>query len=791
MQISEQWLREWVNPSLNAQQLGHQMTMAGLEVDALKPVAPAFNNVLVGEVLSAEPHPQADRLRVTKVSIGSGEPLQIVCGAANVRAGLKVCVATFGAKLPGGFEIGKAKLRGVESFGMLCAAQELGLEPPTEGLLELPADAPVGANLRDYLNLDDNLIELGITPNRGDCLSIAGMAREVATFNRLSVCVPEILPVAAQSADAPLVKLDSTDCPRYLGRIIRGINPAAATPEWMARRLERGGIRPLSLVVDVTNYVLLELGQPMHAFDLAKIDGGIVVRKAKAGEALALLNGQTVELRDDTLVIADHAKALAMAGIMGGNDSAVTDATTDILLESAFFQPLAVAGKARSYGLHTDSSHRFERGVDFALQRQAIERATALIVAAAGGVPGEVVEAVQADSLPVRAPIRLRPARVEKVLGFGMVAADIEDILTRLGMVLQADGEGWLVTPPSWRFDMSIEADLIEELARVHGYDNLPTRAPRNSVMLAPRAEARTIAELQDFLVGQGYQEAITFSFVDPKIQEILDPGQAVLPLANPLSSELSVMRTTLWAGLLNAVAWNQNRQQPRVRLFEVGSRFIPQADGSLHQEAMLAGVITDSLLPEGWANGKAKTDFFDIKANVEGILALTATSDRVEFKAGYHPALHPGQSAEIVDNAGKVIGRVGKLHPQVQQRLDLQGAVFVFELSLEPLLQAHVPAFRELSRFPGVRRDLAIVLDAAIESAEVLKTVRAAAGELLQDVWLFDVYQGAGIPDGKRSLAIGTQWQHNDRTLQDDEVKSGVQAVLSALEQTFNAVLR
>lgn len=791
MQISEQWLRDWVNPSLNAQQLGHQMTMAGLEVDALKPVAPAFNNVVVGEVLSAEPHPQADRLRVTRVSVGSGEPLQIVCGAANVRAGLKVCVATFGAKLPGGFEIGKAKLRGVESFGMLCAAQELGLEPPTEGLLELPVDAPVGLNLRDYLNLDDNLIELGITPNRGDCLSIAGLAREVATFNRLSVSAPEIAAVAAQSAEAPTVALESTDCPRYLGRIIRGINPAAVTPEWMARRLERGGVRPLSLVVDVTNYVLLELGQPMHAFDLAKVDGGIVVRKARAGESLALLNGQAVELRDDTLVIADHAKALAMAGIMGGNDSAVTDATTDILLESAFFQPLAVAGKARSYGLHTDSSHRFERGVDFALQRQAIERATALIVAAAGGVPGVVVEAVQADSLPVRAPIRLRPARVEKVLGFGMAAADIEDILRRLGMQLQSDGEGWLVTPPSWRFDMSIEADLIEELARVHGYDNLPTRAPRNSVMLAPRAEARTIAELQDFLVGQGYQEAITFSFVDPKIQEILDPGQAVLLLANPLSSELSVMRTTLWAGLLNAVAWNQNRQQPRVRLFEVGSRFIPQADGSLHQEAMLAGVITDSLLPEGWANGKAKTDFFDIKANVEGILALTATSDRVEFKAGSHPALHPGQSAVIVDNAGKVIGRVGKLHPQVQQSLDLQGVVFVFELALEPLLQAHVPAFRELSRFPGVRRDLAIVLDAAIESAEVLKTVRSAAGELLQDVWLFDVYQGAGIPDGKRSLAIGTQWQHNDRTLQDDEVKSGVQAVLTALEQTFNAVLR
>ena len=429
--------------------------------------------------------------------------------------------------------------------------------------------------------------------------------------------------------------------------------------------------------------------------------------------------------------------------------------------------------------------------MDFELPRRAIERATALILAAAGGVAGEVMEALDPSGLPARAPIRLRAARVEKVLGFALAAADIADILTRLGMPPVAEGGDWLVTPPSWRFDMSIEADLIEELARVHGYDNLPTRAPRNTVQLAPRAEVCGTAALQHYLVSQGYQEAITFSFVDPKIQNILEPGVPVLPLANPLSSELSVMRTTLWAGLLNAVAWNQNRQQSRVRLFEVGSRFVPRADGSLLQETMLSGVMTDTLLPEGWANGKAKCDFFDIKANVEGILALTAASDRVEFKAGSHSALHPGQSADLVLANGQCIGRVGKLHPTVQQSLDLQGVVFVFELSLAALQQARVPSFRELSRFPGVRRDLAIVLDAAIESAEVLKTVRAAAGELLQDVWLFDVYQGAGIADGKRSLAIGTQWQHKDRTLQDEEVKLGVQSVLSALERDFAAVLR
>lgn len=791
MQFSEQWLREWVDPSLSPKELGHQMTMAGLEVDALNAVAPLFDKVLVGEVLAVEPHPQADRLRVTKVSTGEGEPLQIVCGAANVRPGLKVPVATLGAKLPGGFEISKAKLRGVESFGMLCASQELGLEPPTEGLLELPADAPVGQSIRTYLELDDNLFELGITPNRGDCLSITGLAREVATFNQLTVKTPDFAPVAPASAERISVRLESEDCPRYLGRIIRSVNTRAVTPVWMARRLERSGIRPISFIVDVTNYVLLELGQPMHAFDLARLKGGIVVRKARAGESLALLNGQTVELRPDTLVIADESVPLAMAGIMGGEPSSVTDDTADILLESAFFAPLAVAGKARSYGLHTDSSHRFERGVDFTLQRRAIERASELILATAGGIAGEVVEAVTESALPVRAPIRLRAARIEKVLGFTLPPVMIEDILTRLGMAPVADDEGWMVTPPSWRFDMAIEADLIEELARVHGYDNLPTRAPRNSVQLAPRAEAATADLLKQYLVGQGYQEAITFSFVDPKVQAVLDPSAPVLPLANPISSELSVMRTTLWAGLLGAVAWNQNRQQARVRLFETGSRFQPRADGSLHQETMLAGVITDAVQPEGWANGKAKADFFDIKANVEGILALTAASDRVKFKAGSHPALHPGQAAEIVLDTGEVIGRVGKLHPQVQQRLDLQGVVFVFELSLEPLLQARVPVFRELSKFPGVRRDLAIVLDAAIESAEVLKTARAAAGELLQDVWLFDVYQGVGIPDGKRSLAIGTSWQHKDRTLQDEEVKAGVQSVLTALEREFGAVLR
>ena len=792
MQISESWLREWVNPSqLNTQQLGHQLTMAGLEVDALQPIAPAFTGVFVGEVVAVEPHPQADRLRVTTVNVGQAENLQIVCGAANVRAGLKVPVATIGAVLPNDFAIKRAKLRGVESFGMLCAAQELGLSPETDGLLELPADAPIGMSIREYLHLDDYTMEFGITPNRGDCLSVLGMAREVSAFNGLPLTWPSIPSVPATLQDRLPISLQADACPRYVGRVIKGIQANAASPEWLVRKLARSGIASLGAVVDVTNYVLMELGQPMHAFDLNKIEGGIVVRQAQAGEQLTLLNKQTIELRADSLVIADQEKALALAGIMGGNDSAVSDTTVDIFLESAFFQPLALAGKARSYGLHTDSSHRFERGVDFNLPRLAIERATQLILAIAGGQAGEVLEATLEQALPTRQAIELRVAKVQQVLGFALTAEQTETMLTALGMNVVAQEGGWLVTAPSYRFDISIEADLIEELARVYGYDNLPTQQPQLAFELAAQDEAVSSQRIKELLVALDYQEAITFSFVDPKLQQILDPQAPTLSLANPLSSELSTMRTTLWTGLLNAVAYNQNRQQSRIRLFEVGSRFVPQADGSLQQDMMVAGVITGNVLAEAWANKSTHVDFFDLKGNVEAILALTGNSDRVSFKAAQHPALHTGQTASLVDEQGQVVGYLGKLHPLVQQKLDLEGAVYVFELLLAPLLAAKLPKFKELSRFPSLRRDIAIVLDATIAADSVLATARAAGSELLQNVWLFDVYQGTGIAEGKRSLAIGTHWQHNDRTLQDEEVKAGVQAIVDALAQQHNAVLR
>ncbi len=791
MQISEQWLREWANPALTAQQLAHQLTMAGLEVDALQAIAPPFNHVVVGEIIAVEPHPQADRLRVTTVNVGQAEALSIVCGAANARVGIKIPVAMIGAVLPNNIVIKQAKLRGIESFGMLCASQELGLSPETQGLLELPADAPIGQSIRDYLQLDDNTIEFGITPNRGDCLSVNGMAREVSAFNQLALTPPVISQVSVTCPDVISVDLKSNACPRYIGRIIKSVNANAASPAWLVTKLARSGIASLGAVVDVTNYVLIELGQPMHAFDLSKVQGGIVVREARVGESLTLLNKQSIDLRTDSLVIADHEKPLALAGIMGGLDSAVSDTTTDLLLESAFFQPLALAGKARSYGLHTDSSHRFERGVDFQLQQQAIERATQLIIDIAGGQAGALIEAILPEALPTRSAIHLRLAKVTQLLGFSLAAEQIVDILQRLGMAVTTLADGWSVTAPSYRFDISIEADLIEEIARVYGYDNLPAQKPRFAFELAPQAEATSEQQIKELLVGMGYQEAITFSFVDPKQQKILAPEQATLTLANPLSSDLSTMRTTLWAGLLNAVAYNQNRQQSRVRLFEVGSRFVVQADGSLVQEMMLAGVATGDVLAEGWTNKSAAIDFFDIKGNVESILALTGTSDTVRFKTAQHHALHPGQTAALENSEGQVIGYLGKLHPQVQQSLDLQGTVYVFELVLAPLLQAKLPKFSELSRFPGLRRDLAVVLDASIECAEVLKTARAAGSELLQGVWLFDVYQGTGIVEGKRSLAIGTHWQHNDRTLQDEEVKAGLQAIVDALTHHHQAVLR
>ncbi|HEX6592183.1 MAG TPA: phenylalanine--tRNA ligase subunit beta [Moraxellaceae bacterium] len=790
MQFSEKWLREWVDPALDTEAFGHQLTMAGLEVDAIAPVAAAFTNVLVGEVLEVVPHPDADKLRVTKVSTGS-ETLQIVCGAANVRPGLRVPVATVGAELPGGLKIKQAKLRGVESSGMLCSEEELGLAATADGLMELPADAPVGQSIREYLQLDDHIIELGITPNRGDCLSLRGLAREAGVLNRLPVRAPQIDAVPAVHDETLAVTLQAAQaCPNYAGRVISGVDARAATPLWMVEKLRRAGIRSISAVVDVTNYVLVELGQPMHAFDKAKLSGGIVVRQAHEGESLELLDGQTVKLRADTLVIADSEKALAMAGIMGGQGTAVGDDTRDIFLESAFFAPLAVAGKARSYGLHTDSSHRFERGVDFALQVEAIERATGLILAICGGQPGPVTVATAAGELPSRTAIGLRASRIRQLLGIELAATEVEDILGRLGLKVEKADAGWKVTPPSWRFDISIEVDLIEELARIHGYDNFPSSVPQAALRLSPQSETRPgEGRLKRLLVDLGWQEAITMSFVEPGLLSRFDPASTPLALANPISADLSVMRTTLWAGLIKALQYNQNRQQGRVRLFETGLRFVPGKDG-LVQERMLSGVACGSLAQELWSNSKKTLDLFDIKGNIEALFALLGASDRVAYKVAEHPALHPGQTAEIVTE-GRQLGWLGRLHPRLQDDLGLTGPVYLFEICLDVLPEGRLPVASELSRFPEVRRDIAVLASRQVAAAELMAVVREAAGAELRDSRLFDVYEGQGVADGMRSLAIAMVWQHPERTLQEEEVQGRVEAVVALLKARFGVTLR
>jgi phenylalanyl-tRNA synthetase beta chain len=798
MQFSEKWLREWVNPALDTQAFGHQLTMAGLEVDAIEPVAAAFTQVLIGEVLEVAPHPDADKLRITKVSIGA-EILQIVCGAANVRVGLRIPVATVGAELPNGLKIKEAKLRGVESFGMLCSEAELGLAETANGLMELPTDAPVGKSIREYLQLDDNVIELGITPNRGDCLSLRGLAREAGVLNKLPVTAPKTSVVVAAHQSVLSVALEAAEaCPHYVGRLLHGVNVKAVSPLWLTEKLRRSGIRSINPVVDVTNYVLLELGQPMHAFDAKKLVGGIVVRMAREAEPLVLLDGQTVSLRADTLVIADAEKALAMAGIMGGQDSAVGDSTQNIFLESAFFAPLAIAGKARSYSLHTDSSHRFERGVDFTLQVEAIERATALIIDICGGQSGPVTIAKSEPHIPVLLPITLRAARIEGLLGIVLPAAEVEDILSRLGMKVETVGAGWHVMPPTWRFDISIEVDLIEELARIHGYNNFPKTLPQGALRLTPQSETQlNEGRIKRLLVDLGYQEAITMSFVEPGLLAKFDPETKPLALANPISADLSVMRTTLWAGLVKALQYNQNRQQSRIRLFETGLRFVPGKTG-LVQERMLAGVAYGNLLPELWSNSKKSVDFFDIKGNIQSLFALLGASDRVAFKPASHPALHPGQTAEVVLNemtAGEIeprrMGWVGRLHPVLADSLGLIGPVYLFEVCLEALPDGRLPVASELSRFPEVRRDIAVLADRQLAAEVLLSAVKEAAGPALRDCRLFDVYEGPGVAEGQRSVAIGMVWQHAERTLQEEEVQAHVQAVVGLLKTRCGVTLR
>jgi phenylalanyl-tRNA synthetase beta chain len=808
MQFSELWLREWANPALETQELVDQITMAGLEVDAIEAAAGEFSGIVVGQILSFEQHPDADKLNVCKVSDGS-EEFQIVCGAPNVREGMKIPFAKIKAVLPGDFKIKKAKLRGVESFGMLCAEEELGLADKSDGLWDLPADAPLGTCMREYLGLtrdgrDDKIIDVDLTPNRGDCLSIAGLSREVGVLNKVDVTTPTIEAVVATIDDVIDVQLQAPDaCPRYVGRIIKGINIKAASPLWMQEKLRRSGIRSIDPVVDVTNFILLELGQPMHAFDLAKLDGGIVVRKAVQDETLVLLDDQEIKLNSDTLVIADNSKALAMAGVMGGAESGVNAETTqDILLESAYFNPISIAGKARNFGLHTDSSHRFERGVDFELQRTAIERATALLLDIVGGEAGPVVEKTSAADLPSCAEITLVEASIEKMLGLTIAASEVEEILTRLGMNLSkinSDGmSGWKVIAPSYRFDMEIEADLIEELARIYGYNRLPVRTPTAATPLLPVPENElAMKDVRRQLVGRGYQEAITYSFVDPTTQKLLDPEVAPLALANPISADLSVMRTNLWAGLVQTAVHNIKRQQPRVRLFETGLSFVPQPgkdpsnlDESLVQDPKLGMLLTGTRTEQSWSEGEQNVDFFDLKGDFESLIARTGSQARYTFVPAEHPALQPGQTASIHLD-GVAVGWIGALHPNLAKPLGLKQAVYLLEISLKAVRQVEVPTFKPLSKFPGMSRDLALVVTDNTSVADVMSLIREKAGDYLIKLNLFDIYQGKGIDPDRKSLALGLTWQHPSRTLNEEEVNEAVDNILAHLADRIDAQLR
>ena len=794
MKFSESWLREWVNPAISSDELSAQLTMAGLEVDDVTDVAAKFSNVVVGEVVECGPHPDADKLQVTKINVGEDELIDIVCGAKNCRQGLKVAVAKVGAVLPGDFKIKKAKLRGQPSFGMLCSFSELGMQDDSDGILELPTDAPIGTDVREYLQLNDVTIDVDLTANRADCLGLKGLARETAVLNKMDVTEPAISPAPVTIEDTVAIKLSAPQaCPRYLGRVIKGININAATPLWMSEKLRRSGVRSIDAVVDVTNYVLLELGHPMHAFDLSKIEGSIDVRMPTADEKLTLLDGNEVTLNSDTLVISDDVKALAMAGIFGGQDSGVSDSSEDIFLESAFFAPLAIAGQSRKYGLHTDASHRYERGVDPQLQFDAIERATNLLLEIVGGQAGPIVEAVSNDDLPTAKSIELRRSRLDRIIGISIGDDEVTEILTRLGITTTVTATGWACESPSYRFDIKIESDLIEEVARVFGYNNIPNVSPSATLVMSSHQEKKLdVRSLRNVLVTRGFNEAITYSFVDPKKQQVLFPTLDAKVLPHPISADMSVMRVSLWTGLLQAMSNNQKRQQGRVRLFETGLRFYPNesSEHGISQDPMIAGVISGGISDEHWDIDSRASDFFDLKGDLEALMELSADIEQFEFKKANIDALHPGQSAEIFVN-DESVGFIGAIHPQHEKALGLNGRTIVFEITQAALLQRKLPESFAQSKFQSNRRDIALVVKEEVNAKDVIKIIQNVGENQLVGINLFDVYRGQGIEDGYKSLAIALTLQDATRTLEDKDIALVVEKAVEAANESFGATLR
>lgn len=795
MKFSENWLREWTSPEWDSNTLAEELSLAGLEVDDVEPVAGDFTNVVVGHVLSVEKHPDADKLNVTQVDVGDVEPVQIVCGAKNVYAGMKACCAKVGAVLPGDFKIKKAKLRGVPSHGMLCGATEIGLpDDGVDGLYVLPEDAPVGMDLRDYLDLDDKSIDVDLTPNRADCFSVMGIARDVHAVSGSPISVPfeEKELAGSDSCQVKIEVADSQACPKYLGCVVTGFNAQAQTPLWMKQRLERSGLRPLSLVVDITNYVLLEMGQPMHAFDLDKLKGAVQVRYANEGETLTTLDEKELTLAADTLVIADDSGAIALAGVMGDLSTSVTDETQSIFFECAHFSRLAITGKARKYGLHTDSSMRFERGVDPQLPERALNRALSLFTEIAGGEISAIESVVDTENLPKVETIALRKSTIADRLGVEVANSQVEEIFARLGFGVDKTSEGWMMQAPSYRFDMAIEMDLIEEIGRVYGYNNLPETPVHAPMTLneLPEAEQELLA-LKTALVQRGFNEVVTYSFVEEEKQKMIAPDLPYVLVQNPISDDMKAMRTTLFPGLLQAVVYNQNRQQPRVRIFESGLVFYKndQDETGATQTPMIGGAIVGKMVASGWDEEDRNVDFFDLKGDVETLLRMSHQTGKIRFERCDNPALHPGQSASLVKD-GKEVGIMGQLHPQHVKAMGVNGNVFLFQIRQDSILTMEVPSAQAISKFPEVQRDLAFVMDDSLDVQKLLDAVWVDS-ELLKSVEIFDIYRGQGIEKHQKSVALTLKIQHQERTLEDAEVDALVEQVLLSAKQSIGAELR
>jgi phenylalanyl-tRNA synthetase beta chain len=789
MRVNLEWLRDWVELG-DAESVAADLTTSGLEVESVEPLAAVDRNIVVAEVLSVERHPNADRLSVCAVDDGAGRH-QVVCGAPNVAPGIKAPFARVGAQLPGGKAIGAAELRGVKSNGMLCSGKELALADDAGGLLLLDADAPKGTSLTEYLNLDDAVLEVNVTPNRGDCFNVVGLARELAARRDAALRGRATKAVRATIKDAVAISLGAKSaCPRFAGRVLNGLSRDARTPAWMRERLRRAGVRPLQPIVDVTNYVMLELGQPMHAYDLAKLDGRVEARLARGGEKLTLLDGREVALAEDMLVIADARGPVGLAGVMGGQSTAVGETTNSVFLESAFFAPAAIAGRPRRLGLHTDASLRFERGVDPEGQVRAVERATELLLEICGGNAGPVSDVKHRAGLPKRASVTLRRERLRAVLGVDVPAKRVAKILERLEMKVKATAGGWRVAPPSFRFDIAIEEDLIEEVGRMYGYDAIPA-TPGEAVERLGLATEKAVEpdQIADLLAARGYAEAVTYSFVDASLDALVEPGSTPVALANPIASDMAVLRQSLWPGLINAARLNVTHQRQRLRLFEIGPQFAAAQRG-VAETAVVAGLALGTRAAEHWDGAGPEVDYFDVKGDVEAVLRLTGATPEFRFEAATHPALTPGRTARILRGA-RPVGWLGALHPELAKRIDKKRTAVVFALELDAVSPAVMPAFERYSRFPSIRRDLAIVVAEEVSAEALTKAARAAAGEILQHVLVFDVYRGEGVDSRRKSIGLGLILQDASRTLTDEEADQKMRSVMRELEQEFGATIR